>query len=47
MNAAAAAGEDTLWTGVTNNRRWFRFAGNLWNKPEPPAASDPSAEEPF
>jgi hypothetical protein len=45
MQAAQAAGEDSVWTGVTKGRRWYRFGGNLWNKP----AFEPEfdVDEPF
>jgi len=46
LAAAKAAGEDTLWTGVTKGRRWYRFAGALWNKPER-AEQAPADDEPF
>lgn len=48
--AAEAGGADTLWTGVTNGRRWYRFNDALWNKPQVEAEAQTAAtsdEEPF
>lgn len=45
--AAEAGGADTLWTGVTNGRRWYRFNDELWNKPQDEAPATPADDEPF
>jgi hypothetical protein len=47
MAAAEAGGADTLWTGVTRNRRWYRFNNELWNKPEAVADFVDPGNEPF
>jgi len=47
MQAAQAAGEDSVWTGVTRGRRWYRFGGNLWNKPAPQDEPEFDVDEPF
>lgn len=47
--AAEAEGADTLWTGVTNGRRWYRFNEKMWNKPDAGASATPApgSDEPF